>query len=134
MKTPSAQLDREIAEALSKRGTATRDDEVTDTGGLMKIADAIARKLRDSGLTWGDTSTKHGRNVRVSSSGTQVRFTVPARYQGASGEQCIVDLILVGPNRSITKVGPFAGDQYYDAKFGTAMEQRVRQLLAKGVR
>ena len=123
-----AQLQREIDEALTRSHALTpRPEEVTSTAGLMAIASAVARQLR--GTTWKD------QHVRVSSSGTQVRFTTPSRYQGyPSDHECIVDLLLVGPSRSIMKTQPFAGAQGYDKKFGEAMEQRVRQVLAKGKR
>ena len=144
-----AQLDREIAEALGRtpRMQVTRThstklpdpwlprskedlQEITSTAGLMEIAAAVTRELKKSGMTWGDTSRARGRNVRIWSSGTSIRFEVPSRYQGhPSDAQAIVELILVGPERSLTTVGPFAGDQHYDKRFGEAMEQRVRQVL-----
>lgn len=112
-----------------------RPEEITSTAGLMEIAAAVAHELKRSGMTWGDTSRARGRNVRIWSSGTSVRFEVPSRYQGhPSDAQAIVDLVLVGPDRSLTRVGPFAGDSFYDKRFGEAMEQRVRQVLRKGVR
>jgi hypothetical protein len=96
----------------------------------MEIAAAVARELKRSGMTWGDTSRARGRDVRIWSSGTSIRFVVSSGYQGqGSDEQAIVNLNLVGPDRSNTSVGPFAGDSHYDKRFGEAMEQRVRQVL-----
>lgn len=139
-KKSPAQLQREIDDVLDKRRShaiawTPRSEEVTSTAGLMKIAAAVARELKQSGMTWGDTSRGRGRAVRIWSSGSSVRFEVPSRFQGApSDAQAIVDLHLVGPDRSNTSVGPFAGDMHYDKRFGEAMEQRVRQVLKKGTR
>ena len=139
-KKSPAQLQREIDDVLGKRSShasawTPRSDDVTSTAGLMKIATAVARELKQSGMTWGDTSRARGRAVRIWSSGTSVRFEVPSRFQGApSDSQAIVELLLVGPDRSKTSVGPFAGDTHYDKRFGEAMEERVRQVLKKGVR
>lgn len=114
---------------------AERPGEVTSTAGLMQIASAVARELKRSGMTWGDTSRARGRSVRIWSSGTSVRFEVPGRFAGQpSDSQAIVELHLVGPDRSNTSVGPFAGDMHYDKRFGEAMDQRVQQVLKKGVR
>lgn len=146
-----AEIERRIAEHVGKDLTVAWDQrqasrshatkwagghgEITSTAGLMKIASAVARELKQSGMTWGDTSRAQGRAVRIWSSGTSVRFEVPARFQGVpSDAQAIVELHLVGPDRSKTSVGPFAGDMHYDKRFGEAMEQRVRQVLKKGVR
>ena len=133
------QLQREIDDVLSNRSAhatvwTPRSEEVTSTAGLMKIAEAVARELKQSGMTWGDSSRARGRAVRIWNSGTSVRFEVPGRFQGApSDAQAIVDLHLVGPDRARTSVGPFAGDTHYDKRFGEAMEERVRQVLKKGV-
>ena len=134
------ELQRDIDEVLAKgssratawppRSSQDQRDEVTSTAGLMTIASAVARELKRSGMTWGDTSRARGRDVRIWSSGTSVRFEVPSRYQGhPSDAQAIVELFLVGPDRSQTSVGPFAGDTHYDKRFGEAMEQRVWQVL-----
>jgi hypothetical protein len=133
-------LQREIDDVLTKTSAhatawTERPGEVTSTAGLMAIAAAVARELKRSGMTWGDTSRERGRTVRIWSSGSSIRFEVSSRYQGhPSDAQAIVDLILVGRDRSKTRVGPFAGDAHYDKRCGEAMEERVRQALQKGVR
>lgn len=96
--------------------------DVTSEAGLAGIASVVARDLR--GTTWAD------RRMRVWASGSSVRFEVPGRFSGAPSEaQCIVDLLRVGSGRSVVKARPFAGDSYYDPKFASAMESRVRLAL-----
>lgn len=129
MTTSSTQLEREVAEAIASGPSRAKLGGVSDTAGLMGIATLVARLLRDETVDWGTPS----KPVRISSSGTQVRFILPPRTREASrsDSECIVDLISISPKKLITKATPFAGDGHFDKRFGAAMEQRVRNVLRK---
>jgi len=95
--------------------------EITDYAGLMEVAARVASTLRQSPITYGDRPTY----VRVAVMGSQVRFLGPQHG-------CIVELIRVSTDRSRNVIThrAFAGDGFYDPRFGEAMRARVAAVLA----